>query len=211
MVTAVDPALQRCLNELHGDRLVRGALQPRAGREQAVFKHAGTCVLHLDDVQFGERVELAGLRVLGLKHLGEFVVGHRRGRVDLALEQQVHVERLLHDRHARVLGRVHACLREGCEELVLVAAEPVGDLLTLHLRDRVDPGALPRELGHARAGEDLRHVDEVGALVASCKQARKPVDTELRLAGCNDLLRNDVRATVLQRDVEARVLIEALE
>ena len=89
------------------------------------------------------------------------------------------------------------------EELVLVAAEPVRDLLALHLRDRRDPGALPRQLRHPRAREDLRDVDEVGALVPGGEQARQPVDAELRLAARDDLLGDDVRAAVLERDVQA--------
>ena len=56
------------------------------------------------------------------------------------------------------------------------------------------PERLPRQLRHARACEDLRDVDEVGALVARREQARQPVDAELRLAAGDDLLGDDVRA-----------------
>ena len=41
-------------------------------------------------------VELAGLGIRCLQHLGVLVVDHRLGDVDLAVEQQGHVERLDH-------------------------------------------------------------------------------------------------------------------
>ena len=72
------------------------------------------------------------------------------------------------------------------------------------------PRVLPRQLGHAAPGEDLRDVDEVGALVAGREQARQPVDAELRLAARDDLLGDDVRAAGLERDVEAGLLVVAL-
>ena len=178
--------------------------------EQAVLEHAVADVLHLDHVQVAQRVRLAGLRILRLEHLRQLVVGHRRGRVDLVVQEQVHVERLLHDRHALVLVRAHAVLDEGGEELELVAAEPVGDLLALHARNRRDPGVLPGQLRHARPREDLCDVHQIGALVTGGQQARQPVDAELRLAARDDLLGDDVRAAVLERDVEALLGVEAV-
>ena len=49
------------------------------------------------------------------------------------------------------------------------------------------------------------------ALVACRQEARQPVDAELRLTGGDDLLRDDVRAAVLQRHVEPGRLVEALQ
>ena len=51
----------------------------------------------------------------------------------------------------------------------------------------------------------------VRALVTRREQARQPVDAELRLTRRDDGLRDDVRAAVLQRHVEALGLVEALE
>ena len=92
-------------------------------------------------------VELAGRRVLRLEDLGVLVVDHRLGDIEVALEQARHVEVLLDD---VLLGRVEAGLRQGGEQLGLVAAEPAADLLAGHLRRGGD--VLVLERGHPGAG-----------------------------------------------------------
>ena len=72
-------------------------------------------------------MELPGVRILRLEHLGELVVGHRRRGVDLSLEERLHVERLRED--LDVLLRVDAVLVQRSEEFVLVPVDPDPDLL----------------------------------------------------------------------------------
>ena len=207
-VAAERPALEARLQEPRRDVLVRLVGEPVGGDEDPVLERARADVRHLDHVQLVELVELVRLRVLLLEHLRELVVGHRRGGVDLAVQEQVHVERLRHD--LRVLLRVDPVLRQRGEELVLVPAEPDADLLIAEVVDRVDAAVLERDLGHARAGEDLGDVDDLLALVAGREQVVEPVDPELRLAAEHGLLRDDVRAAGPDRDVEAGVVVEAL-
>ena len=109
-------------------------------------------------------VQLAGLRVLDLQYLRQLVVGHGRGGVHLALQQQVHVERLLDQRE--ILVPVEARLGQRGQQLELVAAEPDGHVLALQVGRALDPGVLPRDLAHGAALEDLGDVDQVGALLA---------------------------------------------
>ena len=72
-------------------------------------------------------------------------------------------------------------LSSAAKQLELVAAEPDADLLALHFAIESMPRVLPRDLGHARAGEHLRDVHQVAALFAGGEQARQPVEPELRL------------------------------
>src|SRR3954447_13301921 len=210
VVAAVRPTLERRGEEVRRRLLVRLARDPVTAREDAVLEHSGADVLQLDDVQVVERVELAGLRVLRLEHLRELVVRHRRRSIDLAIQERVHVERLVEDLDALILRRVHAVLRQRGEELELVAAAPDADRLVAHLRDRVDAGVLEADLRHPRTREDLRDVDEVRTGVAGCEEARQPVDPELGLAAGHDLLGRDARPADLDVDVESELLVEAL-
>ncbi len=127
VVAAVDPAAEARLQEPLRDVLVVLVGDPVALDEDAVLERTGTEVRHLHHVQLVHRVELPGVLVLRLQHLGELVVGHRRRRVDLAVQEEVHVERLRDD--LRVLLRVDPVLVQRREQLVLVAAEPDADLL----------------------------------------------------------------------------------
>ncbi len=207
VVAAERPALEARLQEAPGDVLVRLLGDPLALREDPVLEHRRAGFLHRDHVQVVERPELARIRVLHLEHLRELVVGHRRGRVDVAVQEQRHVERLVHDRDVVRVLRVDAVLDERRVELVLVPAAPDADLLAAHVCDRLDPAVGARHLGHAALVEDLRDVDEVAALVAGCEQRRQPVDPELGLAARHDLLGGDVRPTGLQCDVESLLLV----
>ena len=189
VVTTVRPALQGCRHEPLRDVAVLRILEIGARGEDPVLEHRRACRFHRDHVEVGERVRRAGLRVLALEHLRQLVVGHRGGRVDLALEEQAHVERLVDDLHRARALRIEPVLDERGEQLVLVAAAPDADLLTLHLGDVGDAAVLVRQLGHARAGEDLGDVDEVAPLVTRREERRQPVDPELGLAGRDDLLR----------------------
>jgi hypothetical protein len=157
VVTAVDPALERRLQELHRRVLVRLVRDPVRPHEDVVLEHARAHlrVGHAEDVQVLERVELPGLRVLRLEDLGELVVRHRRRRVDLVLQEQLHVERLVDDRHVTRVRVVDAVLLERREELGSLPQHQTPDLLASHLLDRVDPARLPGQLGHPRAGEHL--------------------------------------------------------
>jgi hypothetical protein len=163
---------------------------------------------HLHHVQVGELVEVVRVGVLRLEHLGELVVGHRRGGVDLAVQEEVHVEGLRDDVH--VLLRVEAVLGQRGEELVLVPAEPDTDLLALQLLDVRDAAVGPRDLRHPGAGEDLGDVDDLTALVACREQVVEPVDAEVRLAAEHGLLGDDVRPAHLDVDVEVLVVVVAL-
>ena len=181
---------------------------PVLAHEDPVLERARSEIRHLEDVELVLRVQLARVRVLDLEHLRELVVGHRGGRIHLSAQEEVHVERLRDD--LDVLLRIEAVLRERREQLVLVPAEPDPDLLALELRDLVEAAVLPRHLGHPRAGEDLRDVDEVLPLVTGREQAVEPVDAELGLSAEDDLLGDDVRPAGPDRDVEALVLVETL-
>jgi hypothetical protein len=70
---------------------------PVAPDEDAVLEHPGPHVGELDHVQLGELVQLARLRVLRLQDLRQLVVGHGGGSVDVPVQEQAHVERLVHD------------------------------------------------------------------------------------------------------------------
>src|SRR5205823_8785236 len=120
-------------------------------------------------------------------------------------EKRKDVEVLLDERD--VLLRIQPELDEGCLLLELVAQNPDAELLALHLLERVDAAALPRHLGRAAAGEDLRDVDEVVARVALGEQAREPVDAELGAPAEHNLLGADVRAAELHVDVETRLFV----
>src|ERR671935_1488076 len=80
---AVDPPFERRDEELLRDRLMRFALDPALRREDAVFEHPGSDVLHLDHVEVAELRELPRLRVRRFEHLSELVVCHRGCGVDL--------------------------------------------------------------------------------------------------------------------------------
>ena len=82
--------------------------------------------------------------------------------------------------------------------------------LPCHLRDRVDPGVLPGQLGHPGAREDLRDRDDLAALLPRREQVRQPVEAELGPSARDDNLRGDVRAADLERDVEPGLLVVAL-
>ena len=207
VVAAVDPAAVGRRDEAHRDVAV-GA-HPALVGEQAVLEHPGAFVLQLEDVEIVQRVELAGRRVLRLEDLRELVVRHRRGRLDLPLEERDHVERLVEDLDALVVLGIHAVLRQRGVELELVSAAPHADRLASHGGDRRYAGRLLRDLRHARAREHLRDVHEVRARVARREQARQPVEADLRLSARHDLFRRDARPTELERHVEAERLVVA--
>ena len=206
VIAAVDPTLERRCQEFLRDRLVRLVLDPVVPHEDLVLEHRRTGalrrVLHLDHVQVGELVELPGLRVLAFEHLGQLVVCHGCSGIHLAVEEQVHVERLVDDRDVVLVLRVDAVLRERGIELRLVAAAPHADLLALHLRDRGDAAVLPGQLGHAAPRVDLSDAHDLFSAVTEGEHARNPVDTELRLLAEHNLLGCDRRAADLQVHVE---------
>src|SRR5215217_5218841 len=136
VVAAVEPAPEAGLQEPLRDVLVVLVVDPILPDEDAVLERARAEVGHLHDVEVALLVELARFRVLRLENLGELVVRHRGRRVDLSVEEEVHVERLLDDR--RVLLGVDAVLVQRREELVLVSSEPDADLLALEVRDLVE-------------------------------------------------------------------------
>ena len=75
-----------------------GAVSPASHDSRAmmcVLEHRRADLVEVDDVEVVGLVELAGLGVLGLEQLGVLVVDHRLGDVDLAVEQQLHVEVLV--------------------------------------------------------------------------------------------------------------------
>jgi hypothetical protein len=104
---------------------------------------------------------------------------------------------------------VDAVLGQRGEQLELVAAEPDRHLLAGQVCRRLDAGVLPGNLAHRAALEDLGDVDQVGALFARREQARHKVDAKVRLAARHHLFGHDVRATRVDRDVEAFGVVEA--
>ena len=85
VVAAVDPALERRLEEARRDVLVAVLGEPRLPREERVLEHGRAFVVVVDDVEVVGLVQLAGLGVGRLEHLRVLVVDHRLGDVDLAL------------------------------------------------------------------------------------------------------------------------------
>ena len=107
--------------------------------------------------------------------------------------------------------RVDAVLRQRGEQLGLVAAAPDADLLALHLRDRVDPVVLPRELGHARCA---RRPARSRRCCRPSRAWRSRFGSQSR-PNCawppsDDLLGRDVRAADLELHVEPGLLVVAL-
>ena len=138
---------------------------------------------------------------VGLEQLRVLVVGHRLRGVDLAVEQGVHVEVLLHDRVSGGVG-----LGEAREELPLVAEAPAADLLVREVLGAGDAAVGPRDLQRAAALEDLRDVRDVRAGLDRCERLRHPRDREVDVAGGEHVLRHDVDRTGDDLDVEAEVL-----
>ena len=135
VVAGVDPALDRGLDEL--DRLVGVVLvlELVGLRPDRVLEHRGADVVAVDDVEVVGGVELAGVGVDRLQHLGVLVVGHRLGDVDVAGEQAVHVEGLLDEVD---VAEVDPVLLHAGEELPLVAVAPAADVLAGEVGRRGD-------------------------------------------------------------------------
>ena len=149
--------------------------------------------------------------VLGLEDLRVFVVDHRLGDIDLLREEQRHVDRLDDRGVVGPLGQPGLLGRGG--HLELIAEVPDPDLLALEVGRRRDVRVLPRHRQRAGALEDLGDVDEVGGRgpLASLEHLRDPADGEFgAIRGRPDGLRDDIGATVEDRDLEAGCLVVAL-
>ena len=127
---SIDAATKRV-----GDVGVRRVVGEPAGvGPDRVLQHADAELLVGDHAEVLGRVQLAGVRVRRLEHLGVLVVRHRLGGVDVSVEQADHVELLLDE--SDVARRIEPGLGQGGEDLVLVAESPVADVLALEvLRD----------------------------------------------------------------------------
>src|SRR5439155_6530772 len=147
-----------------------------------------------------------GLRILLLEHLRVLAVDHGLRRIDLAVQEQRHVEGLGHDVDVARFGRVDADLAHRGVELGLVPEAPGPDLLALPVLGLGDVLVLEGDLERARPLEDLRDVDEVRSRFARREHLRHPRDAELRRVRGDDLLGHDVRPTELDLDVETEVL-----
>ena len=186
---------------LAGRRATTVAPRPRPGAWRSPLG-----VVEVDDREILGRVQLAGLRVLRLQHLGVLVVSHRLRGVELVVEQQRHVEGLLH----QLAVHVHVELLEGGGELELVPESPGADPLSFPVRRRGDPGVRPRHLEGAAALEDLGDVDQVGLLLVGHQSLGHPRQPELRLARGHDLLGHDVHRPLGDLDLEPLRFVEAL-
>ena len=164
-------------------------------------------VVPVDDDEVLRGVELAGLRVHGLEHLGVLVVGHGLGGVDLAVEQGDHVELLLHQRD--VGARVEPGFGHAGEQLELVAEAPVADVACRSSSSGVSmPDSAKRDLQRAGALEDLADVGDRGALLAGGQRLGHPGDGEVGFALGEHRLGNDVDAALEDLEVDALLLVE---
>src|SRR5262249_39515826 len=91
LVPAELPALERRPQEPRCRLLVRAGAEPVRAGEDPVLQHGRAFRVEVDDDQV-LRLDAA------IEHLLVLVVGHGRRRVDLLLQQEVHVERLLDER-----------------------------------------------------------------------------------------------------------------
>ena len=157
-----------------------------------------------------EHDELLGL-VAGVDHLPIFVIGHGRDAVGLLLKQRVDVEALLHhlDAARRAVGREFE-LPHPIEERIFVAVEPDAKRAALEILGLLDAGVGAAGQLQTRMLERLRDVDHRRALLARRERRRHPVDDDIGAAARQHLLRRDVRAAGLDRDVEPFILVEAL-
>ena len=102
------PSIDAATNRTAVSRYASSDVQLRGVGPDGVLQHADADFLVRDDVEVVGCVQLAGVRVLGLEHLGVLVVRHRLGGVDVPGEQADHVELLLDE--LDVGGRVEAGL-----------------------------------------------------------------------------------------------------
>ena len=87
IVTAVHPALERRPQEARRDLGVVNAiglrLEPALPGDDMVLEHGRAEGVEVEDVEVIHAVELPGLGIRLLQQLGELVVGHRLGSVDV--------------------------------------------------------------------------------------------------------------------------------
>ena len=208
IVAAVDPAHQRRLHELDRGLVVRGVVVKAVGvGPQRILEHGRAHVVPVDDVQVLGLVELAGVGVDRLEHLGVLVVDHRLGGVDLAADQGQHVEVLLHQLHVAV--RVEPVLAQPGQKLELVAEAPVAHRAALQVGDRGD--ARVGE-GHLQGGAALEHLGDVGdvdALFSWHQAPRHPRHREVGRAGVQHRGRHDLHASLEDLHVQPVVLVDA--
>ncbi len=99
--------------------------------------------------------ELTRVRVDSFEHLGVLVVGHRLGGIELTVEKEGHVERLLDD-----FARSHPELFKSRGQLELVAKAPRPDSLPFPILGSGDARIGPGNLKGSRTLEDLTDVDD---------------------------------------------------
>ena len=158
-----------------------------------------------------ERVELPGLRVLRLEHLRELVVRHRRRRVDLVLQEQLHVERLVDDRHVTRVRVVDAVLlraprrararcrstrpRPSCRCIFAIVLIPLDFQVSSVIPDRAKTWAMETSF------EPFSRVAK--RFGSQSRPNSAPIARDDRLG-------RDARAADLDRDVEPGLVVEAL-
>ncbi len=206
VVAGEDPALDDRLEEPHRGILVGGVREPGSVGPQGVLEHGAVGVLVRDHIEVLRLVQLAGGRVHDLEDLRPLVVGHRLGRIHVAVQQGVHAEVLRRDRHR---GRVEALGGHRREDLPLVAEAPRADPLALEVRDAGDAGVLERHLKGAGLLEHLRDVRELDAAgFEGAEHLRHPGDREVHVTRGERVLRHDVAAGGDQLDIVEALLLE---
>ncbi len=210
VVAAVHPTLDRRRDEPRRQVHVGGIVGQAAGvGPDRVLEHADADVLVGDDVEVLRRVELAGIGVHGLEHLGVLVVGHRLGGVDAAVEQTDHVEVLGDERDVGCRDRGPPAPRAAKISYSLPKPQlPI--VLPAKSAGRGDAGIGERHLQRARALEDLGDVGDVGARLTAGECLRHPCDREVGVAVGELRLRHDLDATFEDLEVDALLLVEAL-
>ena len=205
IVQTVDPTPERRGEESDCYVLVARLGNPFCIDPHRILKHCRADVVEVDDVQILRLVQLTGIGVDRLQHLGVLVVDHRLGGVDIAVEQSIHGEVLTNQ-----LDILDAELGNGRGQFELVAEPPVPDLLPGPVLGRFDPGVGQRNLESARPFEHLGDVDDVGAALKGDQGLGHPSQTELGATGGEHLLGNYVDPALEYLDIETLIGVEAV-
>ena len=202
IVAAVHPTFERALQKLDGGFLIGGVFNPIAAHKDAVLKHRRADVVEIDDAQIFGLVQFAGFGIDRFEDLGVFIVCHCFGGIHFAVEQERHVERLLHDGHVRFVVRVNACFAHRGEQFKFIAVTPRADFFTFPIFRFGDARIFPRNFERARALERLRNVHEVCALFNRSQNFRQPRDAKFCAAGSDHLLRHNFNCARFDGDIQ---------
>ncbi len=161
VVETVNPALERGSEESRRDVLVSFLSNPLGVDPHRVLEHRSPNFVEVDDVEVFRLIELTGVGVDRLQHLGVLVVDHRLGGVDVPIEEGGHCEVLPNQ-----LNIFHTGLADGRGQFELVAKAPVADLLACPVLRRLNAGVGKGDLEGSRTLEDLGDIHDIRPALA---------------------------------------------